>query len=432
MPNKTKITPFLWFDNQAEEATQFYTSLFPDSTIGNIQYQGDKPMTLSFSLAGQPFTALNGGPMFSFNPSISFYVVCEDESEIDTLWQKLSEGGKAMMPLNQYAWSEKYGWIEDKYGISWQLSLEDMEKAGKKISPVLMFTESQHGKAEEAINRYISVFDDSEISLLARYEEGDDDPAIGTIKHARFRLGENTFMTMDSSYSHGFGFNEAISFVVSCETQKEVDSYWEKLTANGGEEMMCGWLKDTYGVCWQIVPDELLNLISGPGPERAQRAVGAMMQMRKINIEKIRQAAEDTSRTVITVQTSIQAPIEKVWEMWTLPEHIINWNFAIDAWQCPRADNDLRPGGKFNYRMEAKDGSMGFDYCGRYSAVNEPKSLEFVLDDGRGVQIHFSEVESGTFVMETFEAESSSPIEMQKGGWQAILNNFKRYVEWVE
>jgi predicted 3-demethylubiquinone-9 3-methyltransferase (glyoxalase superfamily) len=110
-----------------------------------------------------------------------------------------------MMPLNQYAWSEKYGWIEDKYGISWQLSLEDMEKAGKKISPVLMFTESQHGKAEEAINRYISVFDDSEISLLARYEEGDDDPAIGTIKHARFRLGENTFMTMDSSYSRGVG-----------------------------------------------------------------------------------------------------------------------------------------------------------------------------------------------------------------------------------
>jgi uncharacterized protein YndB with AHSA1/START domain len=239
-------------------------------------------------------------------------------------------------------------------------------------------------------------------------------------------------MAMDSSFAHGFEFNEAISFVVSCKTQKEVDYFWDQLTADGGEEMMCAWLKDKYGLCWQIVPEELIRLVSDPDPDKAQRAVGAMMQMRKIDIEKVRQAAEDTSRTVITVQTSVQVPVEKTWEAWITPEHIINWNFAIDAWQCPRAENDLRPGGKFNYRMEAKDGSMGFDYTGSYVAIDEQKSLEFILDDGRNVHVHFSEVDGETLIMETFEAESSSPIEMQKGGWQAILNNFKRYVESVE
>lgn len=429
MSGKQKITPFLWFDTQAEEAAHFYTSVFPDSKIGKIQHQGEAVKTVRFFLSGREFTALNGGPMFTFNPSVSFYVVCESEAEIDDAWKKLSEGGKPMMPLSKYPWSEKYGWVQDKYGVSWQLTLGRISDVGQKISPALMFTEKQHGKAEEAIHFYSSVFEDSGINLIARYEEGEGGPAVGTIKHAQFRLDGNIFMAMDSSYSHGFGFNEAISFVVHCETQKEVDYFWGKLTADGGEEMMCAWLKDKYGVVWQIVPDELIRLIFDPDPARAQRAVGAMMQMRKIDIEKVRQAADDDSRRAITVQATVKAPIEKVWEMWTAPEHITNWNFASDDWHSPRAENDLRPGGKFNYRMEAKDGSMGFNFTGTFTEVSKNKNLEYTLDDGRNVQVHFSEVDEGTFVMENFEAEKMNPVEMQKNGWQAILDNFKKYVE---
>ena len=429
MSSKQKITPYLWFDTQAEEAAQFYTSVFPDSKIEKIQHQGDKVLTVQFFLSGQTFTALNGGPMFTFNPSVSFYVVCESEAEIDQVWEKLSKDGMVMMPLDKYPWSEKYGWAQDKYGISWQLTLGKIADVGQKISPAFMFIGKQHGKAEDAIHFYTSVFENSCVHLLAKYEEGDDDPAVGTVKHAQFQLNGSIFMAMDSSFAHDFSFNEAISFVVHCETQQEVDYFWEKLTAEGGEEMMCAWLKDRYGVVWQIVPDELIRLLSDPDPGRAQRAAGAMMQMRKIDIEKIRQAANDESQTVITVQTTVKAPIEKVWEMWTQPEHITNWNFATNEWHSPRAENDLRTGGKFSYRMETKDGNMGFDFGGVYTAINEHKKLEYTIDDGRQVQVHFNEVDGGTFVMENFEAENSNPIEIQKMGWQAILDSFKNYVE---
>lgn len=428
MSGKQKITPYLWFDAQAEEAAGFYTSIFPDSGIGKKHRQGDAVLAVEFFLSGQAFTALNGGPMFTFNPSVSFYTICESEAEIGRAWEKLSEGGKALMPLGTYPWSEKYGWVQDKYGLSWQLTLGKISEVGQKISPVLMFTDKQQGRAEEAINFYTSIFEDSGLNLLAKYEEGEGDPAAGTVKHAQFRLDGQIFMAMDSSIMHGFGFNEAISFLVHCNTQAEVDYYWEKLTA-GGEEMMCAWLKDKFGVVWQIVPDELIRLITDPDPARAQRAAGAMMQMRKIDIEKMRRAADDDSRTVITVQATVPAPLEKVWEMWTQPEHITNWNFASGDWHSPRAENDLRPGGKFSYRMEAKDGSMGFDFSGAYTAVNEPKNLEFTIDDGRKVQVHFSVVDGGTFVMENFEAENTNPVEMQRQGWQAILDNFRRYVE---
>lgn len=429
MSGKSKITPCLWFDNQAKEAANFYTSIFPDSKIGKIQRRGDAVLSVQFFLAGQGFTALNGGAMFTFNPSVSFYVVCESEAEIDRAWKKLLEGGKVMTPLDKYAWSEKYGWAQDRYGVSWQLTLGKVSDVGQQISPVLMFAGKRQGKAEEAINFYTSIFKNSGINLLARYEEGEGVSAVGTVKHAQFRLDGNIFMAMDSGVPNDFGFNEAVSFVVHCETQKEVDYFWEKLVSGGGEEMMCAWLKDKYGAVWQIVPDELLQLISDPDPARAQRAVGAMMQMRKIDLEKIRRAADGEGRAVISVQTVVNAPLEKVWEMWTIPEHIANWNFANDDWRSPRAENNLRPGGKFIYRMEAKDGSMGFDFSGVYTTVNKNKNLEYTLDDGRNVQVHFSKVNDGTFVLENFEAENTNPADMQKQGWQAILNNFKKYAE---
>jgi uncharacterized protein YndB with AHSA1/START domain len=138
---------------------------------------------------------------------------------------------------------------------------------------------------------------------------------------------------------------------------------------------------------------------------------------------------ETKDRTTITVQTTVNAPVEKVWTCWTDPEHITKWSYAIDAWHAPRAENDLREGGKFTTRMEAKDGSMGFDFGGTYTAVKENELIAYTMGDDRKVKITFEADGDKTHVTESFEAESTNPVEMQKGGWQAILDNFKKYAE---
>ena len=137
----------------------------------------------------------------------------------------------------------------------------------------------------------------------------------------------------------------------------------------------------------------------------------------------------DSIEKTITVETSIKAPIEQIWEFWTNPEHIINWNFATDEWFCPSAKNDLRPGGEFIWRMEAKDGSMGFDFIGTYDEIEQYKRIKYTLDDGRKTEITFSSIENSTEIIETFEAENLNSLEMQQTGWQSILNNFKKYAE---
>lgn len=138
---------------------------------------------------------------------------------------------------------------------------------------------------------------------------------------------------------------------------------------------------------------------------------------------------ETQNKTVITIENTINAQVEKVWEYWTKTEHITKWNNASDDWHTPSAENDLRVGGKFISRMEAKDGSMGFDFGGVYDDVRENDYIEYTIGDGRKVKIKFSSNGAATKVVETFEAENTHPIEMQRSGWQSILNNFKSYTE---
>jgi len=138
---------------------------------------------------------------------------------------------------------------------------------------------------------------------------------------------------------------------------------------------------------------------------------------------------ETLAKTTITVEGTVAAPVAKVWKFWTSPEHITKWNYASDDWHTPHAENDLRPGGKFLSRMEAKDGSFGFDFWGIYDDVKTNELIESTLGDGRKVITTFASEGNGTKLVTNFEAEGTNPIEMQKGGWQAIMNNFKKYVE---
>ena len=272
------IYPCLWFNGKAKEAAEYYCNVFNDSFITS-----ENQVVVTFESAGQKFMCLNGGPEYTFNPSISFYVICESEAEISRLWKSLLEGGSVLMELDKYEWSNIYGWLQDKYGVTWQLSFGGMEKTDQKFSPVLMFTDKQAGKAEQAIHFYTSVFKNSKIIGISRYIKGENDVE-GTVKHAEFSLGNQVFMSMDSSFMHRFSFNEAISFVVDCETQEEIDYYWDKLT-EGGEEIQCGWLKDRFGVSWQIVPVILSELMSDPS--KSERVTNALLQMKKFDIEKL-------------------------------------------------------------------------------------------------------------------------------------------------
>ncbi len=132
---------------------------------------------------------------------------------------------------------------------------------------------------------------------------------------------------------------------------------------------------------------------------------------------------------MISVEASIRVPLSKVWNMWTEPQHIVNWNFASDDWHCPSAENDLRPGGTFNYVMAAKDGAMSFNFEGIYPDVQHLKKIDFALSDGRKVHVEFFEQGSDTNIRESFEPETQNPRDLQEAGWRAILNNFKKLVE---
>lgn len=296
-----KIIPCLWFDDQAEEAAKFYTTLFADSGIGTItrysragheihgQPEG-KVMTVEFDLAGRKFVGLNGGPHFTFTPAISFFVVCETAAEVDKLWQELSTGGTALMPLDRYDWSHKYGWIQDRYGLSWQISLGKLDDVGQKVTPSLMYV-SENGRAEEAIKLYTSLFDDSGIAGILHYGEDDDQPE-GSVMHARFHLNGEVFMAMDTSPTFAdYTFNEAVSLTIQCTSQEEIDHFWDALSAVPEAEQ-CGWLKDPFGVSWQVTPDVLHKMLQDDDPEKVERVTDEYIQMKKFDIQKLQEAYE--------------------------------------------------------------------------------------------------------------------------------------------
>lgn len=292
------IAPFLWYNLQAEEAMAHYTAAIAGSRVGPLYrfpsgpldgpMQGleDKVMTGVFTLAGRRIMAFDGGPHFKFTPAISLFVACETVAQVDALWASLGEGGNVLMPLGPQPFSEHFGWLEDKYGLSWQLHMAGQPMS---ISPFFMFTGAQFGRAEEAIHFYMSIFDHSEIVTLLHAEE----PADGgkqTLQHALFTLQGQPYMAIDSGYDHGFGFNEAVSLCVECDTQEEIDYLWDKLSADPSAEA-CGWLKDQFGVSWQIIPRMFNDLYgSDPNTAQAKRVMDAVMQMKKLDIAALQQA----------------------------------------------------------------------------------------------------------------------------------------------
>jgi predicted 3-demethylubiquinone-9 3-methyltransferase (glyoxalase superfamily) len=296
-----KITPHLWFDREAVEAAEFYSSTFPNSRVTGVSTLHDTPSgdadVVSFELFGQPFMAISAGPLFKVTPAVSFLVRCRRTEDVDELWEKLFEGGAALMPLDSYPFSERYGWTEDRYGLSWQLMYAGDEDVQQQIIPTLMFVGEVCGQAEEALNFYTSVFPDSERGHVLRYARGEEPDKERTIKHAGFTLTGQEFAVMDSARDHSFGFNEAISFMVGCDTQDEIDYYWDSLSAVPDAEQ-CGWLKDKFGVSWQIVPSVLGELLGSGTKKQTARVTEAFLQMKKFDIAELKRAYEEAGARV--------------------------------------------------------------------------------------------------------------------------------------
>src|SRR5262245_21181275 len=295
-----KIIPHLWFDKEAKEAAEFYTSAFPASKITNVTTIHNTPSgdcdIVSFNLWGFAFMAISAGPLFKFNPSISFMVNFDPSQDkdakarIDNMWGKLSAGGNVLMPLDKYPFSEGYGWVQDKYGLSWQLILTNPE--GEKrpvIIPSLLFVGDAYGKAEEASDFYLSIFTDSKRGTIVRYGAGQAPDKEGAVMFTDFTLESQWFAAMDSAHEHKFKFNEAISFMVNCATQKEIDYYWEKLSAVPGAEQ-CGWLKDKFGLSWQVVPTEMGEMMRDGTREQIAGLTRAFLNMKKFDLSELRKA----------------------------------------------------------------------------------------------------------------------------------------------
>jgi len=277
-----KIVPHLWFDKAAKAAAEFYLSVFENSQIHTITTIPDTPSgdadIVAFQIMGYDFMAISAGPYFKINPSISFHVRCRTVAEVDRIWEKLTPGGFVMMELGEYPFSRKYGWVQDQFGVSWQVILTEGDFS-QRIMPALMFVGDVCGQAEAAIGFYESVFGDHKAAVLARYGQGEEPDKVGSVKYAQFTLAGQEFSAMDSAWTHDFGFNEAVSLIVNCQDQAEIDYFWEKLSAVPEAEQ-CGWVKDKFGVSWQITPANMGELLA----RNPEKTTPIMLGMKKIII----------------------------------------------------------------------------------------------------------------------------------------------------
>ena len=288
-----QIVPHLWFDTAAVEAANLYVSLFEHSRILQVSALHDTPSgdvdTVEFELDGVRFSAISAGPIFSFNSAVSLMVTCRSAEEVDRLYAALSQGGTELMPLGEYPFSKRYVWLEDRYGLNWQLTCFDTDEIAQKIRPNLLFANEVCGKAEEALAFYASVFPDSIPGYVNHYLPDEAQDARAKTNYAELTLLGHQFLAMDHASGEGDPFNEAFSFMVLCKDQQEIDTYWEKLSFVPEAEQ-CGWLKDKFGVSWQIVPQMLAEQLASGSPEVRARMTEAFLAMKKLDIAALDRA----------------------------------------------------------------------------------------------------------------------------------------------
>lgn len=295
-----KIVPHLWFDKQAKQASKFYCSVFPNSKIVSSKVLHDTPSgdcdVVTFNLNGHDFMAISAGPLFTINPSVSFMLNFDPSQDgqakqhLQDLWNQLVDGGKVLMPLQAYPFSKLYGWVQDKFGVSWQLILTNPEGEPRPfITPSLMFAGKSTNQAEEAMNFYLSVFKNTKPGTLARYTQATGPAKQGSVMFADFQLENQWFAVMDSGVEQTFSFSEGLSLLITCNNQEEIDYYWERLSAVPEAEQ-CGWLKDKFGMVWQVSPKVLGEMLEKGTPQQVARVTQTFLKMKKFDIAQLEAA----------------------------------------------------------------------------------------------------------------------------------------------
>ncbi len=281
------IVPCVWCHGNAREMAEFYLGVFKNSRVLEENFG-----TVLLEIEGKQLRLLNGGNEYQPNPSISLMLRFDEVDGVDEICQQLAEGGKLVLAPGQYSWSERYCWLNDKYGVSWQILVKKYEGIYPGITHVLMFMGENFGKAYEAIQFYLSVFKDSSLELLTFYGEGQGESE-EVVEHGELMIGDSHFIFMDTSVDQEYNFSPGLSLMVNCKTQADIDYYWQALSAGGGSEGQCGWLEDKFHLSWQVTPEKMASYFANPATSPA--VAGALMPMRKIDMAALEAAARGES-----------------------------------------------------------------------------------------------------------------------------------------
>lgn len=277
------IMPAFWCTGTMAEQARAYAALFPGATIDGQDPGAWAPGAPGATLAldGCAVQLIDGGPMYAPTPAISLFVQRPDEGGVRALWDGLAEGGAVLMPLDAWPWARLFGWVQDRWGVTWQVNLGPLDEVGQAVLPYLTFAGPAAGRVRAALDLYARAFPDLRVDGIHDHDGSGPDPA-GTVMHAQVRLRGGTMMLSESAQGHDWGFTPGTSLSVACEDQAQVDRLWD-LFLEGGKPQRCGWLTDAFGVSWQIVPQVLADIMARGTPDQKARAVAAFLPMEKLD-----------------------------------------------------------------------------------------------------------------------------------------------------
>ncbi|HEM5985543.1 TPA: VOC family protein [Streptococcus suis] len=285
------IIPHLWYDKEAKEAVAFYVELFGGKidwtyTITDTP-SGDSDL-IQFQLGDMTLAAISAGPYFKLNESMSLMVNVASKDEVTRLYQALSEGGRILMPLGEYPFSPYYVWLEDRFGLSWQLSYApDLDKP-YQFDICLLFSQEQVGLAQPMLDYYKDKFPQASVGQISYYGEGEAAVEAAKLNYAELFIGDQKIIVMDHGYGGEASFNEAFSLMVYVDSQDELNFYYDLLSAVPEAEM-CGWVKDQFGISWQIIPRILMEAYDTASPETIKAVNDAVLQMRRLDFDQIKE-----------------------------------------------------------------------------------------------------------------------------------------------
>lgn len=285
-----KIIPHLWFDKEALEAVQLYTSLFPDSHMDWIHDLTDTPsgdaVLVQFQLANLTLAAISAGPYFKLNESTSLMVHFQNKDELNRIFEALSEAGRVLMPLGEYPFNSHYVWFEDRFGLSWQFFYSPENSRAVQLEICLLFSQKQVGQARSFLEKAQALFLNSQIGTVNHYQENEKQEAKALINYGELLLNQQRLVVMD----HGFGgensFNEAFSLMVYTDSQEETQRLYQQLS-HVPESEQCGWVKDEFGISWQIVPRPLMEAYENLPKDRMKQVNDAILTMKRLNYDEI-------------------------------------------------------------------------------------------------------------------------------------------------